>query len=206
MQPPSKKYAQEKWIMSPQSFGVKKCMSNHLFDLLLEPKWPFPINTRVIWVLGTFFVFLVFSVHLQGSKTGRSLHKDRTKTVNDAKRSSGISTPGRPSSSGRSWLRFNNDVETTIPQLKWGMVWKITRKMPYKNSGCSPNSQLMMLFERFFSRFGKLIQCQRYLSDTFKFHTLPTKKWEASNLIGSMYGMFTYVYHYSIYHTNQLKV
>ena len=70
-------------------------------------------------------VFLVFSVHLQGSKTGRSLHRDKTKNVNDAKRSSGTPPPGRPSSVEEAGGPVFQQRETNDSPTKWGMVWKI---------------------------------------------------------------------------------
>ena len=62
MQPPSKKYAQKKMDhVHPKFWGEKMCVKP-LFvpTIVLEPKWPFPINTRVIWVLGTCWCFWCF--------------------------------------------------------------------------------------------------------------------------------------------------
>lgn len=111
----------KKWIMSPQSFGVKKCVSNHFLYLhvpttVLEPKWPFPINTRVIWVLGTCWCFWCF---LFTSKVPR---QEEASTETEPKTSMMQNVPrerrhkGRHG--GRNWLRFNdgsNDVKQRSP-------------------------------------------------------------------------------------------
>ena len=231
MQPPSKKYAQKKMDHVPQKFWGEKMCVKPLFvpTTVLEPKWPFPIKTRVIWVLGTCWCFwcFLFTSKVPRQEEASTKTKPKTSMMQNVPRE-------RHRQGGRQvWKKLApvfQQRETNDSPTKWGMVWKIWvfpkivvppkssiligfsiiftihfagtlifgnthhQKNVYKNSGCSERiSSYDVFFLKDFDVFFPSSSNACYLSDTFKFHTLPgPKKWEASNLIGFMYGMFTY--------------
>ena len=163
MQPPSKKYAQKKMDHVPQKFwGEKMCVKPLFVPItVLEPKWPFPIKTRVIWVLGTCWCFwcFLFTSKVPRQEEASTKTKPKTSMMQNVPRE-------RHRQGGRQvWKKLApvfQQRETNDSPTKWGMVWKI---WVFPKIVVPPKSSILIGFSIIFTIhfagtliFGKCLQ------------------------------------------------